>query len=84
MPPIKSLASKRHAHAVAVILSLGKIMPSYSYYNEKKLVYIIIVTPFSCQPSSCSKCIKLNIYLSYNIKLVSNVKCLYFIYLYSL
>ena len=47
MPPIKSLASKRHAHAVAVIFSLGEIMPSYSYYDEKKLVYITIIALFS-------------------------------------
>ena len=43
MPFIRSLASKHHAHAVAVILLLGEIMPSYSYYKEKKLVYIIII-----------------------------------------
>ena len=46
MPPIRSSASKRRAHAVAVILSLGKIMPSCSRYKEKKLVYIIIAAPF--------------------------------------
>ena len=48
MPLIRSLASKRYAHAVAVILLLGKIIPSYSYYKEKKLVYIIIMAFFSC------------------------------------
>ena len=47
MPPIKSLVSKRHTYIVAVILSLGKIMPSYSHYKEEKLVYIIITALFS-------------------------------------
>ena len=47
MPFIRSLVSKRRAYIVVVILFLGEIMPSYSYYKEKKLVYIIIVAPFS-------------------------------------
>ena len=76
MPPIRSLASKHRTHTVAVILLLGKIMPSYSYCEEKKLVYIIIVALFSRQPSSCVKCTKLNIRLFCNIKSVSNAECL--------
>ena len=76
MPPIRSLVSKHRAYTVAVILLLGEIMPSYSCYNEKKLVYIIIIAPFSRQLSSCSECTKLNIRLSCNIKSVSNVKYL--------
>ena len=77
MPPIRSLASKRHAYTVTVILLLGKIMPSYSHYKEKKLVYIIIIAPFSHQPSFCSKYTKLNICLSCNIKSVSNAKYIF-------
>ena len=46
MPLIRSLASKRRAYTVAVILSLGEIIPSYSYCDKKKLVYIIIMAPF--------------------------------------
>ena len=84
MPPIRSLVSKRHAHAVAVILLLGEIMPSYSHYNKKKLVYVIIVALFSCQPSSYSKYTKLNIHLFCNVKSVSDAEYLYFIHLYSL
>ena len=76
MPPIRSLASERHAYIVAVILLLGEIMPSYSYYKEKKLVYIVIIAPFSRQPFSYIKCIKSNIYSSCNVKLVSNAKYL--------
>ena len=45
MPFIKSLASKRYTYIIAVILLLGKIIPSYSYYKEKRLVYIIIIVP---------------------------------------
>ena len=44
MPPVRFLVSTCHAKLVAVVLSLSKIMPSYSYYKEKKLVYIIIVS----------------------------------------
>ena len=84
MPPIRSSASERRAYTVAVILLLSEIMPSYSCCEEKKLVYIIIVAPSSHQPSSYVKCIKSNIRLSCNVKLVSNVECLYLIYLYSL
>ena len=71
------MASKRRAYAVAVIFLLGEIMPSYSYYKEKKLVYIVIIAPFSYQPSSYSKCIKSNMRLFCNIKLVSNAKYIF-------
>ena len=70
MPFIKSLASKYSAYyfkLVAIIFSLSKIISTYSYYTEKGLVYIVITALSSCQPSSYSKCIKLNIYSSYNI-----------------
>ena len=51
MPPIRSLASKYSAYyfkLVAVILFFNKIIPIYSYYIEKGLVYIAIIAPFSC------------------------------------
>ena len=76
MPFIRSLVSKRHAYIILVILLLSKIMPTYSRYTEKKLVYIIIIAPFSRQPFSYLKCIKSNIYLSCNIRLVLDAKCL--------
>ena len=47
MPFIKSSVSKHHAYIVAVILLFSKIMPSCSYYEEKKLVYIVITAFFS-------------------------------------
>ena len=61
MPPIRSSASKRCTYIVAIILLLGKIMPIYSCYVLKGLVYIVIIAPFSRQPSSCTECTKLNI-----------------------
>ena len=75
MPFIRFSASKHCAYIIAVILSLSEIMPSYSYYKEK-LVYIIIAVPLGCQPSFYIKYTKLNIYLSYNVKLVFNTKYL--------
>ena len=74
MPPIRSLASKCYTYTVAVILLLGKIIPSYSYCKEKKLVYIIIIAPFSHQPSFYIECTKLNMRLFCNIKSVSDTK----------
>ena len=76
MPLIRSLASKCCVYIVLVIFLFGEIMPIYSYCAKKKLVCIIIIAPFSCQPSFYLKCTKLNIHLSCNIKLVSNAKCL--------
>ena len=76
MPFIRSLVSKCYAYIVLIILLLSKIMPIYSRYIKKKLVYITIITLFSYQPSSCLKCIKLNIHLSCNIKSVLNAEYL--------
>ena len=48
MPLVRSLASKYTTYyfkLVAVILLLDKIIPTYSYYMEKGLVYIIIIAP---------------------------------------
>ena len=53
MPLIRSSASKRHAYIVAVILLLGKIIPSYSYYKEENYlkvrtaVFKYITPPYS-------------------------------------
>ena len=76
MPLIRSLASARCAYIVLVILLLGKIMPTCSCCTEKKLVYIIITAPFSRQSSSYVECTKSNMYLSCNVKSVSNAECL--------
>ena len=81
MPFIKSLVSECHAYIVILILLLGVIMPIYSYYIKKKLVYITIAAPFSHQPSSYSKYTKLNIYWFYNVRSVFNTKYIFFIYL---
>ena len=51
IPLIRSSASKHAAYRfklVAVILLLGKIMPTYSCYIEKGLVYIAIIAPLGC------------------------------------
>ena len=74
MPFIKFLVSKYHTCTVAVIFLLSEIMPSCSRYEEKKLVYIAIITPSSYQPSFCIGCTKLNIHLSYNVRSVSDIK----------
>ena len=77
IPLIRSSASKRRACVVAVILLLSEIMPTYSRYVLKGLVYIIIIAPLGRQPFFYTKCTKLNMYLFCNVKLVSNAKYTY-------
>ena len=84
MPPVRSLVSKRHLRLVSLILFLGEIIPSYSCYMEKRLFYITILAFFSRQPFSYTKCTKLNMCLSCNVRLVSNIKCIFFAHLYTL
>ena len=86
MPLIRSLIFKRLAYyfkLVAIILLLGKIMPTYSRYIKKGLVYITIIALLSYQLSSYIKYIKLNIYSSCNICLVFNAKCIFFTRFYT-
>ena len=74
MPPIRSSASKRRTRVVSTILSLSKIISSYSRCSKKKLVYVTIASPSSRQPSSYTKYTKANIRSSYNVRSVSNAK----------
>ena len=48
MPFIRFSAFERWAKLVSTIILLGKIMPSYSHYIERRLSYIIITALFSC------------------------------------
>ena len=84
MPFVRFLASKRYLRLVLLILSFSKIMPSCSYYVEKRLSYIMILVLFSRQSSSYAKCTRTNILSSYNIYLVSTAKYMRFIYSYIL
>ena len=84
MPPIRSLTSERWAKLISTIILLGKIMPSYSRYVKRRLLYIIIIALSSRQSSSYIKCTKLNICLSCNIRLVSNAEYIFLVYLVNL
>jgi len=85
---ISLLSTVRRAHTVAAILSLSEIILSLcSCYSKKGLVYIMLVSPSSQQPSSYLEYTKANIQLSCDVRLVSNTKytfcvrlCLYFIH----
>ena len=82
MPPIKSLAFKRYA-LLAISISLdGEIISPYFHYIKKGLVYIAITDFFSRQPSSCTKCTKLNTYVLCNMRLVSLNKYMFLYYIY--
>ena len=87
MPPVRFLVSKRTTYyfkLVAVILLLSKIIPTYSHYIEKGLVYIIIIAPLGHQPFFYIKYTKSNICSSCDIKLVSNTKYISLARLYTL
>ena len=47
MPLIRSLAFKRSVKLISTIILLGKIMPSYSHYIKRRLLYITITAPSS-------------------------------------
>ena len=74
MPSIRFSTSKRRTRVVLKILSLSEVIPTYSRYSEKKLVYVAIASPSGRQPSSYTKCTKANIRSSYNIRSISNTK----------
>ena len=87
MPFIRFLVSKRttcYFKLVAVILLLNKIIPTYSCYTEKGLVYIVIIAPLNRQFFSYTKCTKLNIRSSCNIRSVFNTKYIFLARLYTL
>ena len=87
MPPIRSLAFKRTTYyfkLVAVILLLSKIIPTYSHYIEKGLVYIIIIALLGRQSSFYIKYTKLNMRSFCDIRLVFNAKCIFLARLYAL
>ena len=74
MPFIRSLASIHYVLLAASISLDSEIMSPCSYYTKKGLVYIIIIAPFSRQPSSCFKCIKANTRSLCDVRLVSTNK----------
>ena len=84
MPFVRSLASKCCTCVIAVILLLSEIMPTYFCCVLKGLVYIAIIALLGRQPSSYTKCTKLNMRLSCNIKSVFNTKYAFLIYSYIL
>ena len=78
-----SIASIYYTTLITLILFINKVMPPYSYYIKKGLVYIIIVALSSYQPSSYTKYTKVNIYLFYNIYSISDAKYIYYLTLFS-
>ena len=70
MPPIRSSASKRYILFTTSIFFNREIISSYSCYAKKGLVYIMIISSSSYQPSFCSECTKANTYLLCDVYLV--------------
>jgi len=69
--------TQRYTYMVILILLLSKVILLYSYCAKEGLVYIAIVAPFGCQPSSYFKYTRLNIHSSYDVQSISNIKCIY-------
>ena len=84
MPYIRSSASKRRAKLVSTIILLGKIMPSYSRYIKRRLLYIAITALSGRQSSFYTKCTHINMRASYNICLVFNAEYIFLTYLINL
>ena len=84
MPLIRSSASKHCAYVIAVILLLSEIIPTCSCCILKGLVCIIIIVFLGRQPFSYTKCTKLNMRLSCDVRLVFNTKYMFLIYSYIL
>ena len=62
-------------------ISLDKeIIKPYFCYAKKGLVYIIIIFPFSRQPSSYLEYTKANIYLLYDVRFISLNKYIFLYY----
>ena len=72
MPPF--IASIYYTILITLILSISKVIPSYSYYIKKGLMYITIIALFGYQPLFYTKYTKANMYLSCNIYSISNTK----------
>jgi len=76
IPKVTSLSSiARYARTITMVLLLGEIIPSpCSYYAKEGLVYVILVSPLSRQPSFYLEYTKANIRSSYNVCSISNAK----------
>ena len=70
MPPIRSLVFKCCTLLAASISLNGEIISPYSRYIKKGLVYVIIISPFNCQPSFYSEYTKANTYLLCDVRSV--------------
>jgi hypothetical protein len=60
MPSIKSSVFKYYILLIASISLNREIMNPYSCYIKKGLVYIVLIAPFSYQPSFYLKYTKVN------------------------
>ena len=78
MPAVRLTVFKYYTFFISSIALNSKIMSPCSYCVKKGLVCIIIADLFGCQSSSCSKCIKLNTCILYNVRLVSFNKYTFF------
>ena len=84
MPTVRLIVFKYYTLFTSSIAFNSEIISPCSYYVKKGLVYITITDLSSRQPSSCSKCTKLNTYILYNMRSVSLNKYIFLTHLNSL
>jgi len=83
MPKYSLLSQLQHyAKTVTFILLSSEVILLCSCCTKEGLVYITIMAPSSCQPSSYFECTFVNIQLFYNVCSVSDAKYTFYIYLY--
>ena len=82
MPPIRFSASKCCTLFTTFISLNREIISPYFYYTKKGLVYIIIISPISYQPSFYFKCTKANTCLLCDVRLVPFNKYMFLYYIY--
>ena len=84
MPAIRLIVLEHRALLTSSIALNGEIINPCSHCIKKGLVYVAIADLSSRQPSSYSKCIKLNTYASYDVHSVFFNKYYFFAYFNSL
>ena len=72
--------AQHHTKTIAFILLSSKVIPLCSHYTKEGLVCIAIAVPSNHQPSSCSKCTRLNTHSSYDVWSISNAECKLYLY----
>ena len=84
IPAVRLTVFKYYTLFTSSIALNSEIISPCSYCTKKGLVCVAIIDLSNYQPSSCSKCTKLNTRVLYNVHSVSFNKYMFFTYFASL